>query len=394
MSFLCIIYLMKKLDVKQFNLPKKSGEYFFKKGKDILYIGKATSLKDRVSSYFASDLIHTRGSRIVDMVSIADNISFEETDSVLEALILEANLIKRYEPKYNIKEKDNKSYNFVCITDEDEPKVVIERGRTLKFSDDKYQNIYGPFPSQDKLQVALRIIRKIFPFKTNKTSGRMYEQIGLDPESKDLKRNIRNIKLFFSGKKKGLVLKLEKEMMRMAKDLKFEEAGELKRQIYALNHINDISLISDDVRNEDTFRIESYDIAHMSGKNSVGVMTVMENGQVKKSEYKKFILRDTKRGDDVGGLREILTRRLKHSEWSKANLIVIDGGKGQINEAKRIIKNIPIVSVLKDEKHKPKYILGNIDLTKKYRKEILIVNNEAHRFAIQFFRKRQRKSMI
>jgi excinuclease ABC subunit C len=220
----------------------------------------------------------------------------------------------------------------------------------------------------------------------------MYSQIGLDPEKKDIKRNIRNVKLFFSGKKKMLISKLEKEMMKKAKDLKFEEAGEIKRQIYALEHINDVALISDDTTNHDSFRIESYDVAHMSGKNSVGVMTVIENGKVKKSEYKKFILRDTKRGDDVGGLREIITRRLKHPEWEQADLIVIDGGKGQINEAKRIIKGIPVVSVLKDERHKPKDILGDKKIACKYKKEILLVNNEAHRFAINFFRSKQRKS--
>ena len=383
---------MQKKDLSKYKLPSTSGVYFFKKGKEILYIGKATSLKDRVRSYFNPDVLHTRGSRIVDMFSLADKIDFEKTDTVLEALIFEANLIKKYEPKYNIKEKDNKSYNFVCITKEDEPKVVIERGRTLQFNDSKYSNIYGPFPSQDKLKTALRIIRKIFPFKTDKSYGKLYSQIGLEPERGELKRNIRNIKLFFGGKKKQILQKLEKEMMKKAKDLKFEEAGEIKRQIFALKHINDVALISEDNQNRDAFRIESFDVAHMSGKNSVGVMTVVENGAVKKSEYKKFILRDTKRGDDVGGLREILNRRLKHPEWGSPDLVVVDGGKGQINQAQKIIKNIPVVSVLKDDKHKPKDILGNKDFAKKYKKEILIANNESHRFAINFFRSKQRKS--
>ena len=124
---------MQKSDITQFNIPKQPGVYFFKQGKKILYIGKATSLKDRVRSYFADDVIHTRGSRIIDMVSLADVIEFETTDTVLEALIKEANLIKRYEPKYNVKEKDNKSYSFVVIAKEKIPRVLIERGRTLSF---------------------------------------------------------------------------------------------------------------------------------------------------------------------------------------------------------------------------------------------------------------------
>ena len=383
---------MKKVDLKKFKIPNSPGVYFFKKGREILYIGKATSLRDRVRSYFSSEILHTRGSRIVDMVSLANKIEFEKTDTVLEALILEANLIKKYEPKYNVKEKDNKSYNFVCITNEALPKVVIERGRSLSFKSEKHQNIYGPFPSQAKLGEALKIIRKIFPFKTDKSYGKFYSQIGLEPEEKDLKRNIRNIKLFFAGKKGALIKKLETQMMKNAKEQKFEEAGELKRQIYALRHINDIALISEEKEVDDVFRIEAYDVAHMSGKNSVGVMTVIENGVVKKSEYKKFILRETKRGDDVGGLKEILSRRLKHPEWKMPDLIVVDGGKGQINAGKRIAKEFDVVSVLKDDKHKPKEILGPKNIKERYKKEILIANNEAHRFAISFFRSKQRKS--
>lgn len=389
---------MQKTDLIKYKIPNSPGVYFFKKGRQILYIGKATSLRDRVRSYFNPDVLNTRGSRIVDMVTASNTFEFEKTDTVLEALILEANLIKKYEPKYNIKEKDNKSYNFVCITKENEPKVVIERGRTLQFNDFKYSDVYGPFPSQEKLRIALRIIRKIFPFKTDKSYGKLYFQIGLEPEKSELKRNIRNIKLFFNGKKKKILQQLEKEMMKKAKELKFEEAGEIKRQIFALKHINDVSLIGESYLDRefknDFFRIESFDVAHMSGQNSVGVMTVVENGSVKKSEYKKFILRDTKRGDDVGGLREILTRRLKHPEWGKSDLIVVDGGKGQLNQAKKIIKNIPVVSVLKNEKHKPKDILGQNNFVDKYKKEILIANSEAHRFAVNFFRKRQRKSTL
>jgi excinuclease ABC subunit C len=391
---------MKLENIKKYKLSNSPGVYFFKNNKEILYIGKATSLKDRVRSYFNPDVLHTRGSRIVDMVSSSTKIEFEKTDSVLEALILEANLIKKFEPKYNIKEKDNKSYNFVCITKAtatEDPKIILERGRSLDFSDVKYSEVYGPFPSQEKLQTAMNIIRKIFPYKTNRNAGsKIYSQIGLEVEGEKLKKNIRNIKLFFSGKKKKIIKLLESEMMKKAKEMKFEEAGEIKRQIFALKHINDVALIDKPIENiyQESFRIESYDVAHMSGKNSVGVMTVIEDGQVKKSEYKKFILRDTKRGDDVGGLKEIITRRLKHIEWKMPNLIVIDGGKGQINQAQKILRDIPIVSVLKDEKHKPKDILGNKKMAEKYKREILIANNESHRFAIQFFRKKQRQSLI
>ena len=113
-------------------LPDARGVYLFKKGKEILYIGKATSLKDRVRSYFIGDLINTRGQFIVDMVFKAEKIDYLKTDSVLEALILESNLIKKHQPKYNTKEKDDRSYNYVVITKEDFPCVLLVRGRSLK----------------------------------------------------------------------------------------------------------------------------------------------------------------------------------------------------------------------------------------------------------------------
>lgn len=396
---------MHKADLNKFNLPDSPGVYFFKKGKDILYIGKATSLKDRVRSYFSNDVISTRGSLIVDMVTQADNIDFNKTDSVLEALILEAELIKKFQPICNTKEKDNKSYNFVVITKDEFPRVIIERGRTISFQDKKYNSVFGPFPSQAQLTEALKIIRKIFPFITKEGDSKIYQQIGLEPDissidaKKQYANTIRNIKLFFQGKKGALIKKLEQEMKFLAKHKEFELAGKRRNQIFALNHIKDISLIKSSANYglQADFRIESYDIAHMRGSHSVGVMTVMEDGEIKKSSYRKFILRDTKKGDDVGGLKEIITRRFKHDEWKAPNLIVVDGGKNQINQARKIIADldlkIPIVSVVKDEKHKPKNILGSSKTFGKYEKDILLVNNEAHRFAIEFYRQKHRKSL-
>lgn len=396
---------MQKTDLTKHNIPKEPGVYFFKKDTEILYIGKATSLKDRVRSYFSNDVISTRGSRIVDMISLADTVLFETTDTVLEALIKEANLIKKYQPKYNIKEKDNKSYSYVCITKDSLPKVIVERGRTISFTDKTYDAVYGPFPSQQKLYTALKIIRKIFPFVTDKTGSKLYAQIGLEPDmNKDnffeiYKRNIRNIKLFFQGKKTALIKTLEKEMKTHAKKLQFEQAHRVKKQIFALTHINDVALIDDEKVNTDiAFRIEAFDVAHMMGTNSVGVMTVMENGAVLKSAYRKFILRNTPKGDDLRGLVEILSRRFKHLEWSLPNLIVIDGGMTHLKTAQSFIKSIAleidVVSVVKDNKHKAKDILGTSDSIKKNKKEIILINSESHRFAIEFYRSKHRKSLI
>ena len=133
-------------------------------------------------------------------------------------------------------------------------------------------------------------------------------------------------------------------------------------------------------------RIEAYDIAHMSGKNMVGVMVVVEDGEVVKSEYKKFKIRTQDNANDTGALSEVLERRLVHQEWTYPNLIVVDGGVAQINAAQKILSrfnlDIAVVAAVKDEKHKPKDILGDKNLVAKYKREILLANSEAHRFSL------------
>ncbi len=145
-------------------------------------------------------------------------------------------------------------------------------------------------------------------------------------------------------------------------------------------------------------RIEAYDIAHMGGKNMVGVMTVVENGEPEKSEYKKFKIRTQANTNDTGALAEILERRLAHKEWVYPNLIVVDGGIAQINVARvilsRVALDIPVVSVVKDEKHKPKAIMGDEKFSLKYKREILLANSEAHRFAIAYHKKMRTKNFL
>lgn len=419
---------MQITDLKKLKLPESPGVYFFvhrnsKAKKEILYIGKATSLKDRVKSYFSNDVIKTRGSRIIDMVTKSTTVEFQKTDSVLEALILESSLIKKFEPKYNIKEKDNKSYNHIIITDEKIPRVLIVRGKDLRDSDTlpKIKNQFGPFPNSSQLKEALKIIRKIFPFfdankpienfkKSDQKRYRLNYQIGLYPnietkeDLKGYKKNIKNLKLFFEGKKNKIVTDLQKEMKEASKKLEFERAAKINKTIFAINHINDVSLLTaEENKNPDaitnTYRIESYDIAHLAGSNSVAVMTVMENGKLKKSDYRKFILKQTKKGDDYGGLEEVLKRRLNHPEWTYPDLIVVDGGKAQKKIAEKILKNekipviIPVISVVKDEKHRPREILGQAELIKNKEKDILLINNETHRFAITFHRLKRNRML-
>lgn len=217
---------LKKLNKKD-GLPDEPGVYFFWKGREILYIGKATSLRDRTKSYFGKDLIETRGPLLVDMVFQANKISFEKTDSVLEALILEAALIKKHQPYYNTREKDDKSFSYVCITKEAFPKVMVIRERNLRAGviqaddDVKFQATFGPFTNGMQLREAMKIIRRIFPYldaqSAKMNNFEFYRQIGLAPDTgtKEAKvvydQNIKNLKLFFQGKKKRVISNFKKK---------------------------------------------------------------------------------------------------------------------------------------------------------------------------------------
>jgi len=218
------------------------------------------------------------------------------------------------------------------------------------------------------------------------------------------------LKLFFQGKKKKIVQNLKKEMAQYAKKHEFEKADEFKKKIFSLNHINDVALIKEEkfrrpflLENEEgdkllNFRIEAYDIAHMSGKNMVGVMTVLEDGEISKKEYKKFIIRTQTGSNDTGALAEIILRRLNHMEWGTPNLIVVDGGIAQVNVVNKIILfhklKIPVVGVVKDEKHRAKAILGDEKIVNQYKKFILLANSESHRFAISYYRQKSRRNIF
>ncbi len=432
---------MKKLTKK---IPGTPGVYIFRGvRRKILYIGKATSLHTRVQSYFRSDLMSTRGPIIVGMVEVAKNVDFLETDSVLEALILEAHLIKRYQPPYNTKEKSNKSFNYVVITKEEFPRVMTMRARELTNNvearpphiDSKrtttYQVLasYGPFPQGSVLREALSIVRKIFPFRdkckprgsaitgtllSRPNNGKprkalagpqgtpcFYVQLGLCPgvcdgsiSKREYSKTIQRIRLFFEGKKPVLLRGLERDMKKAARSLKFEEASRIKRTIFSLNHIQDVALLKHNLNSErrplsETFRVEAYDVAHISGTNTVGVMVVLEDGEAKKSDYRKFKIK-TSTNDDNASLREILSRRFGHTEWTMPNLIVVDGGKAQLNTAQKVLTGrglkIPVAGVVKDEHHRAREIIGDKTARTTHERQILFANSESHRFAITYHR--------
>ena len=398
---------MTREDLKKTTLPDAPGVYLFRDGRGkILYVGKATSLKDRVRSYFNADTTASRGPLIEKMVEAAKKVTCEETESVLDALIREAALIKKHQPPYNSKEKSDTSFYYIVITDEEFPRVLLRRGREL-FTENGQQDVrsfFGPFPKGGVIREALKIIRKIFPFRDTCTphSGKpcFHCQIALCPgvcsgemDAREYRKHIKRLEMFLSGKKKVLIEKLERDMLRAADREEFEEASRLKRILFNLEHVHDIALLKRDTKEEDDYRIEGYDTAHMGGKDAVGVMSVVEGGEKTTSEYRTFSLKEAKPGDDVGALAEILSRRLAHPEWQYPKLIVIDGGKAQKNRAERVLKEagvgIPVVSVVKDEKHKPREILGDKELITEHESAILLANSEAHRFSIARHRRKR-----
>ncbi len=404
---------MELRDLQKKKLPDTPGVYYFLgKRKEILYIGKATSLRSRVRSYFDNDIREKRSALIENMVAEAKSIAWTETPSVLEALILEVNLIRTHKPRCNTISKDDKSYNHLVITKEEFPRVLVIRGKDLEGHHDEYAYTFGPFPQGGLFREALSLVRKLFKFydaranldekrsKLARGTVDFNRQIGLYPDGvskTEYARTIRHIRMFFEGKKEAVIKDLEKEMMRYARREEFEQANILKKRIFALKHIQDVSLMKEEFRShkdDRKFRIEAYDVAHMGGKDMVGVMTVVVGREQSPGEYRKFIIRDCEGSNDPKALREILTRRLRHPEWPFPDLIVVDGSTAQKNAAERVLKTfdllVPVVGVVKDEKHRPKRIIGPAKIIAEHERGIILANGESHRFAITFHRKKRK----
>lgn len=406
-------------------IPATPGVYLMKSAKgEILYIGKAVNLKRRVSSYFQ----RSHDYRIEKLVGQIKKIDYKKTDTAIEALILESELIKKHQPPFNVLEKDDRSFLCVEITNEKFPRVLLVRGSDLTSnSSPPTSNIYGPFTSAASIREALKIIRRIFPYSLHDSSSKFQVSrsmacfdfsIGFCPgtcigaiSAREYAKTIRNIKLFFAGKKLQILKSLEKEMAFASKNLEFEKANLIKRQIFALKHIQDIAFINDSSVNDSSFmfhvsRIEGYDVSNISGTSAVGSMVVFINGKPDKSQYRKFKIRTIRGANDTGMIKEILARRLKHQEWPFPDLILIDGGRGQVNAVKSmLIENnlkIPVVGIAKGPKRNKNEFVGNfkslhqihdrrnsvVNEKKRISKKILVqVRDEAHRFAIQYHKK-------
>jgi len=398
------------------HFPNSPGVYLFsaKGGKDhksrVLYVGRAGSLKKRIASYFARNL---KDQRIGEMVRVAKKISYLKTDSLLEAVILEANLIKKYWPKYNIQDRDGRSFVYVVFPKVDFSKPLIVRGKDLEKYRPANSEIIGPFQSLFAIKTVLELIRKIFPYsacRINSGTPCFHYQIGLCPgacigkiSKEDYQKNIKNLIMFLRGEKKRLTKQLKKEY---------------PEKIEALKHLEDVSLIRDDSlnlsRDYSRFsRIEGYDISHFAGKETVGAMVVFTNCRPDKSGYRLFKIRNKEANNDLAALEEMIERRLNHPEWPYPNLILVDGGKTQVGRVKFALDKrnlqIPVVGLSKyrgaapiavageprpDKSGRDKLVLTKI---KKSLKELILasknlfqqIRDEAHRFAISFSKKKR-----
>ncbi len=411
---------MVKPSVPYKKFPETPGVYIMKDtiGR-VLYVGKAGNLRRRVSSYFE----RPHDVRIQTLVSKIARIDFEQKDTALEALIREAELIKTLTPPFNVREKDDKSFLYFEITREKFPRGLLVRGSGV--ANEGRRGViqgkrFGPFTSASSAREALRILRRIFPWSTHDPEeiGKMKRpcfnyEIGLCPGTcvgaithEDYIKNIERLTLFFEGKKARIVRALEKEMRAAAKKQEFEKAEILNRQMFALQHIPDTALISDNevlmahcagagiaFALKDGYRIEGYDISNISGTSAVGSMVVFTDGSPDKNEYRKFKIKSIFQPNDVGMLKEVLERRFAHAAvesknpWPMPDLVLIDGGLAQVNTARRVLLRasikIPIVGIAKGPRRDRNDVIGLVP--KGVPKATLIkVRDEAHRFAIGY----------
>jgi excinuclease ABC subunit C len=396
--------------VKGGRLPPEPGVYFMKDAKGrIMYVGKATSLRTRVTSYFS----RPQDARIAAMVAKIRSIDYERTPTAIEALMLEAKTIKKLQPPYNVMEKDDKSSIHLVFTRDAFPKPVLIRAYELaRMPKRQFLGVYGPFGSAYAVRTALDALRRSFPWTTcTPQRGRpcFYRHLGLCPgvctgeiTSAEYKKIIKELMRFFAGDRAGVVRTMRAEMRRAAKARRYEDAAELRDRLFALEHVRDTAALMK--RDEpgigefiDVFgRIEGYDISNIGGQQPVGSMVVFHDGEPKKSEYRKFAIRTVEGSNDYAMMREVLSRRFARADWRMPNLLLIDGGAGQVAEAKQVLADaglkIPVVGMAKGpnrDKDELVYDRGDYELARlvtAFRPLLQRVRDEAHRFAVSYHR--------
>lgn len=411
-------------------LPHAPGVYEFLNAQgEILYVGKAKDLKNRVSSYFANPNLLVGKTAI--LVPQVEKIRITIVESELESLLLEAALIKKHMPKYNIRLTDGKSYPLIRITKRMEFPAVL----TARRPDDKKSEYFGPYPNATAMHRVLRILRRIFPYQSVLNHPKkicLYHHLGLcpcpptfttDEEKNQYKKTIRHIIGFLEGNSKKVVKELEKERDQCAKEEQFEKAAELQRQLDAIAQVTQVFVrpfeyetnpnLREDTREKEMqelqkilsehhiqinmpHRIECYDNSNIQGTNPVASMVVATDGEMDKSQYRKFKIKTIKGANDFASMAEVLQRRMNHPEWPYPDLFVVDGGKGQVTSALAAlnISNPPLIGLAKRLETIITPDLQEIHLPKSSPalKLIMRVRDEAHRFAITFHRKKRDKT--
>jgi excinuclease ABC subunit C len=372
--------LSPKIAEKLAQLPNSPGVYFHKNASDqIIYVGKAAVLKNRVRQYFQKS--RSRDAKTEALVAEIADIDWQQTDSEIEALFLEAEMVRRYLPPYNILLRDDKSSVFVRIDYKSDFPTVTTTRRPL----DDNARYFGPYLNTSSVRPALKILRRIFPYATSRIPGQkratLYYHLGLDPgleegrtSLNDYRANLRKLMAVMEGKRLSVEHEIEKEMKAAAKAKQFESAAKLRNQLFALKHLAQQVVFSDkeflDISKDhalaelvellklDHFprRIEGYDISHMQGSDVVASMVVFTNGASDKSEYRKFKTR-IEHNNDFYNMNETIKRRLSEKNvkaWGKPDLVLIDGGKGQLDAALKArddqgYGNVPFIGLAKRE---------------------------------------------
>lgn len=375
-------------------IPLDPGIYiYYNKTGEIIYIGKAKCLRSRVSSYFASIV---DGPKTAKLVSEITHVKFIIVQNEIEAFLLEDQLIKKHQPKYNHSQKDDKSKLYLVIKRLKHNDTIIPSISTIRKTDKidvSKSELFGPYTETKTANNAIRLIRKAFPFRncgiskynTYKRMKRscIYGQISLCPApciSEDgiivNKQNVANVKKLLKHGYNAYITQLEQKMKRLGKSETFEEALEIRNQIDTLKELFNYSilpseyednpnLIEDIAQNRveaiknlfnletsQNFRIECYDISNIMGDWATGSMVVSENGKVNKDEYRRFRIKFTSGITDFGMMAEIFNRRI-HRDWTIPNLIMVDGGKGQVSAVLKLFKpsrqwqKIPIIGIFK-----------------------------------------------
>ena len=405
-------------------LPALPGVYFHKNADgEIIYVGKAAVLKNRVRQYFQKSEKDPKTEALVREIEDTDWIV---VDTEMDALFLESEMIKRYMPKWNILLRDDKTVSYVRIDMKSEvPYVSFTRNPI----DDKATYI-GPFYGKSAVEKAVRTLRRIFPYYDKPYTGKktLNTDLGLTPgievgrsTATDYKRNLRKLIRYLEGEREKLLKELEKTMKQAAKQGNFELAAEARDQLFGLRELKKKIVFSDkeflDISSDQALkqlqellglekpprRIEGYDISHQSGENTVGSMVVFINGASARSEYRKFRIR-TSTNDDLKSMKEVISRRFKHKEWDFPDLIILDGGKTQVNAVLPLVEQfgIPVIGRDKSGDHSKSARIkivssGRIiplSSSSHIARLIARIDEESHRFAITYHSLLKRKNML